>query len=347
MHALDISPVLEQFGLAPRPEQVSFLGQAGGLSGALFWRIATSDGEVCLRRWPSEHPSRERLQFIHAVLAHVAGEGIDFVAAPLRDRRGETIIEHAGHQWELTPWLAGRSDFELRPSRERLQQAMAALGRLHAALVTFPPSLGARGLPRGIADRTAQLRAIDDEALAKLAASIVEDDWHEAAERARQILVLCPKALDRVAERLRSVAALNVPLRPVLRDVWHQNVLFDGDRVTGIVDFGAMRTDHFAADLARLLGSMAADDVDAWRAGLAAYSQQRPFADSDASLLVAYDTSGILLGAWNWVQWLYTERRQFDDRSAVLRRLNHLLARLSRLADESRPTAAALAVLAR
>ncbi|HYH65864.1 MAG TPA: phosphotransferase, partial [Urbifossiella sp.] len=45
-----------------------------------------------------------------------------------------------------------------------------------------------------------------------------------------------------------------VPLQPCLVDVWPEHVRFDGDRVVGLIDFGAVQTDHVAADLARLFG---------------------------------------------------------------------------------------------
>ena len=59
-----------------QPSHIEPLGSAGGMSGAQFWRITAPRGTLCLRRWPIEHPSPERLQFIHAVLRHAAASGI-------------------------------------------------------------------------------------------------------------------------------------------------------------------------------------------------------------------------------------------------------------------------------
>jgi Ser/Thr protein kinase RdoA (MazF antagonist) len=47
-----------------------------------------------------------------------------------------------------------------------------------------------------------------------------------------------------------------VPLQPALRDILDEHVLFVGDQVTGIIDFGAMRIESVAGDIARLLGSL-------------------------------------------------------------------------------------------
>ena len=69
---------------------IESLGNAGGFSGARLWRIRSDDKCYCLRRWPREHPSRQRLSFIHRVLRHVASQGVEFVPIPLETRSGET-----------------------------------------------------------------------------------------------------------------------------------------------------------------------------------------------------------------------------------------------------------------
>jgi len=337
-------PVLAEFGLAVRQQCVQVLGQAGGLSGALLWRVAMPDGDLCLRRWPARHPTLERLSFIHAVLAHVDQAGINFVPVPKVDRSGRTIVEQSGHLWELTPWLPGQADYAIRPGPERLQAAMRALAQVHIAAASFPASLGAVGPAPGVGDRSEQLAALDDRTLVGLARSIVAGDWPVAAERARQIMLLVPRVMPRVVQLLRDSASLQVVLAPCLRDIWHENVLFEDRRVTGIVDFGALRIDNVATDIARLLGSMAADDLQGWRTGLAAYGEIRKITSTESQLVAAYDASGILLGGLNWVRWLYVESRLFDDRPRVERRLDHLLARLSSLAVDNSPAVAALAV---
>ena len=113
-------------------------------------------------------------------------------------------------------------------------------------------------------------------------------------------------------------------------DVWHDHVLFDGDRVTGLVDYGAMKTDHPAVDLARLLGSFIGDNAEGWTSGLNAYRKIRPFAAEEEGLARALDVSGTVIGAATWLRWLYHQSREFEDRAAAGRRLQSLTTRLER-----------------
>jgi len=145
-------------------------------------------------------------------------------------------------------------------------------------------------------------------------------------------MTLARLVLEPVRELLERVSLLHVPLQPCICDVWHDHVLFTGDRVTGLIDFSAMRIDSVAIDVARLLGSMAGDNHELWRVGLDAYHAARPLNDDERALVRPLDQSGALLAAVNWVAWLYREQRQFPDASAVARRLDEILSRLEALA---------------
>jgi homoserine kinase type II len=166
-----------------------------------------------------------------------------------------------------------------------------------------------------------------------LSKAIVESDWPELARLAREFTHRAPPALDRVAKRLESAVRCQVPLQPCIRDVWHDHVLFTGEQVSGLIDFGAMRVDNIACDIARLVGSFVADDVPKWSAAVAAYSSIRPLSDSERELVAAFDQSTVLLGGLNWVRWIYVEGRSFPDRRRVAERLSALLGRLRHLAS--------------
>src|SRR5688572_15466604 len=102
----EISSLLERYPIDCQPTQVEPLGSAGGMSGAQFWRIQAPRGVLALRRWPTEHPSPTRLEFIHAVIED-AGRTLDFLPVPITTRNGETFICDYRHLWDLAPWMPG------------------------------------------------------------------------------------------------------------------------------------------------------------------------------------------------------------------------------------------------
>jgi Ser/Thr protein kinase RdoA (MazF antagonist) len=79
-----------------------------------------------------------------------------------------------------------------------------------------------------------------------------------------------------------------------------------------------------------MLGSLAEDDDEAWRAGLSTYRGVRPFTAEEEGLARALDRTGMVLGVVNWLRWLYEEGRAFEDRTAAGRRLQTLLDRIER-----------------
>ena len=106
-----IQTIVRQYPSNFQPTHVEPLGAAGGMSGAQFWRIESPSGILVLRRWPSEHPSPDRLRFIHRVLFHATERGLPFLPTPIRTTTGESFVIYDGHLWELNPWMPGKADF--------------------------------------------------------------------------------------------------------------------------------------------------------------------------------------------------------------------------------------------
>ena len=121
---------------------------------------------------------------------------------------------------------------------------------------------------------------------------------------------------------------VRAPRQPCIRDIWHDHVLFQGDEVSGIVDFGALQSDHVACDISRLLGSLVGGDREDWTRGLAAYQVLRPLTADELMLVDAYDQSTVLLSGMNWIQWLAIEGRVFEDEERVQNRLDQIILRL-------------------
>ncbi len=315
------------------PSAAEAVRSANSFSGAALWRLATPRGPLCLRRWPAEHPSPDRLQFIQAVLWHVDQEGFSQVPLPLETQHHHGFIRHAGHLWELAPWLPGESDYRLHPSPERLNSAMQALARFHQAARTFPlPENGPIGSP-GLADRLLRLQGLLGGRLKLLRKAVLAGAWPELAERGRRLVELAAAVGPKLLPVLEQAGSLEVALEPCIRDVWHAHILFVGETVSGIVDFGAMRPENVAADVARLLGSLAGDDRAEWHGGLDAYQTVRRLTSDELTLVSAFDRSTVLLGGLQWLEWIYLEERQFADSAAVLARVDEFVRRLERLSQ--------------
>ena len=327
----DYRAVLAAYPADCQAVRVEELGSAGGFSGARFWRVASARGPLCLRRWPPEHPAVERLRFIQAVLRHVREEGFELAPVPIETLGGAGFVRHAGHLWELTPWMPGLADYHARPSAPRLEAALAALARFHVATQTFPPTDRDPAASPGIKERIERLRGLTAGGLIRLQTAVRAREVSRPSPldaRAERLFELFPPLADRVLENLTAAALVNVPLAPVIRDIWHAHVLFEGERVTGLIDFGGLRPDTVATDIARLLGSLVGDDQEAWRAGLAAYGRVRALSESESSLVPVFDQSTVLLSGFNWLTWIYLEGRQFEDIPAIVGRLDGTLARL-------------------
>ena len=307
------------------------LGSAGGMSGALFWRVEPVSGTYMLRRWPREHPSPERLRFIHSVLRHAAARGCDMLPVPVTTRTGETFVELAGYLWELAPLMLGTADYEREPTSEKLRAAMRALATFHRCTSDFPP----QPHPRESAPlrHLARLRELRPAKIGELAAVVRDEVWPELAAPARRFLAALPRAIPRAIAQLEPFERVPLPQQPCLRDIWHDHVLFTGDRVTGLVDFGAVDFDTPATDIARLLGSLADAGDDAartWSAGIAAYISVRPLSNDELRAAYALDASAPILAGCNWIRWIHGEGREFEDHARVLLRFQRILAKALR-----------------
>ncbi len=315
------------------PHDCEPLSPADSFSGAALWRLQTPRGLLCLRRWPAEHPTPKRLEFVQAVLWHVDQEGFQQIPLPLETRHHHGFVRHAGHLWELTPWLPGAADYRAHPSPTRLANAMRVLAAFHQAARTFPlAETGPIGSP-GIAERALRLQGLLGGRLSRLRAAATSNHWVELAPKALRLLSLAELVGPRVLPTLEAAGGLDVDLQPCIRDVWHPHVLFEGDEVSGLVDFGSMRPENVAADVARLLGSLAGDDADAWRHGLEAYRAVRPLSNDERALVTAFDRSTVLMGGVQWLEWIYLEGRQFARPANVLARLDEFLGRLDQLSQ--------------
>jgi Ser/Thr protein kinase RdoA (MazF antagonist) len=318
--------ILKGFPSIPPTAKIEPLGMAGGLSGAHFWRINAPHGKFILRRWPVEHPSRDRLAWIHRLLEHVHRQGFRIVPVPLKTESGETFIELDDHLWELAPWLPGKADYHVSRNLEKLRAAMVTLATFHRAAASFP--IDAAPKTNAVQKRLQRLREFSPSEIATLDDAIEPAIWPDLTALARTAIKRLPAAIAKAHTRLSQVESVNFALQPCIRDIWHDHVLFTGSDVTGLIDFGAAGVDMPAGDVARLLGSLAEDERDRWQVGLGAYMSVRPLTPDELTAIPALDAAATVIAQTNWIRWIYVERRQFENQAQVITRFASLTQRL-------------------
>lgn len=322
----EVRDLLDRYPPACRPvDEPEAMGGAGGLSGSRLWRFRSGQGPLVLRLWPPHGPGRAHLERVHGWL--IAAGDLGFIPVPVADRSGRTLQDAAGGLWELAPWMPGAPDDARPPSSGRVGAAMAAMAAFHARLG------GERriGVSPGLAHRHAAVVHLIGGGLDGLERAIrrAADD---SAPSALRWAALARAVAPGLVGPLRDAASRPSPLQPCLRDARPEHFLFDGDRVTGLVDFGAMDVDGVAGDIARLLGEWNEDDPAARAEALAAYERVRPLDAGEAALIDAFAAAADLLVGDRWIRWHYVEGRRFDDPSAAARGIARGLAHLERRA---------------
>lgn len=339
----DLGKILQRYPAEYRPDPAQPpQSPSGGFSGAAIWKIEALAGPCALRATRTSEVDRFRLAELHRLIVHVRAGGFTQMPAPVATSAGETFFESDGCIWQLEPWMPGTADYAAHPSPARLAAALQCLARWHVAAARFVPRKSgsewfstAAALPSpGLARRLGQIANWDVRACAQVRNQLGSFAWHEFASLGRDILDQFQKLAPSITARLKVGMHAAVPLQPCLRDVWHDHVLFTGDDVTGLIDPHVARSDNVATDLARLLGSLAADDRHAWDAGLQAYQLVRPLSFDELALVELFDQTSVLLAGMTWLEWCCLQGRSFADRDRVVTRLQIILARMKHLATK-------------
>jgi homoserine kinase type II len=341
--------VVSEFLIPVAAERYRQLGGDGGLSGAKVWQVMGEGQEYCLRQWPKPHPSVSKLTEIHRCMFFARSKGLETVPAIIRPRMGrpiameprfgESFIEAEGLFWELSYWLQGKADYWLEPSEERLKSACRALGQLHAAWRDLAPHGDANAigmqLAPAIMDRIWRLQALTPTAIEELGAALqkfVNETWaRDGATILQQIAPLKPTFL----ADLTYWSKYTFPCQYVMRDIWHDHVLFQGTKCSGLIDYGAVRIDTVATDLVRMLGSLtkSAPNMD-WQTGLIEYQRENRLNENELGILEVLYRSSVLLSGVQWIRWLAVDELQFPGKETFVKQ------RLAELATGAQAIAA-------
>jgi hypothetical protein len=158
----------------------------------------------------------------------------------------------------------------------------------------------------------------------------ISDTERELIDRTRRVR----DAQDKVFGQLEQLLAWRFTWEVCLRDVHREHVLFEDERVSGLIDFGSVGFDTPAVDLARYLSSFARFSPT-WLDGdgVPGSSLREVGLDKEAwhQLVLVLVVTGTMAGCLQWKQWIVDEHRSFPDRSAALERWHDRLEFLETL----------------
>ncbi|MBY0460809.1 MAG: aminoglycoside phosphotransferase family protein [Gemmataceae bacterium] len=313
--------VIEHF--QPHPDALSWVRASDGFSGAVVWRgdDPTGTPRVALKRWQPEMTA-ERLRQVHGWLGRAAH--LPFIPTPLAGRFGLTAVLVEGHLWDAVPWMPG-TPLE-SPTAKDVRQACEAVAALHRAW-------GAEADPRPAPAVRNRIRVLEEH---RAADAIRARGRPGIAPELDELLRACAAVVGEqtgpALDALRVWEGERFHLRPCVRDLRGEHVLFGDGRVTGVVDFGAVAVDHPAVDLARLLSDLTPHRPDLFEAGLSAYRAAGGELDCPDDWVRLLARTGVICSLAGWrVRLLKPGARPVSSPAAVAGRLRDLLGRAGAL----------------
>ena len=300
--AEELDALIARYGVG---SLVSAKGIAEGVENSNYL-VDTTRGRFILTLYEKRVDEGD-LPFFLALLDHLADSG-NPVPRALKDAQGVQVQRVAGRPACLIEFLPGVS--ATRPIPAQARAAGVALGRMHVALRSFPLS---RPNSLGLAA------------------------WHALAARCgNQLDQIAPGLGARVTEELAWLDAhwpATLPGAVVHADLFPDNVLMLGDRVTGLIDFYFSCTEVRAWDLAVMHSAWAfAPDYDAMvgDALVAGYDTQHPLLPEERAAFPALARGAclrfLLTRAWDWLNTPADALVTRKDPLAFLHRLDHYAA---------------------
>ena len=248
-------------------------GIQGGIENTNYF-LTTDQGEWVLTLF--ERLSFEQLPFYLYLMKHLAQAGIPVPDPQSETRSGDILLKACGKPAAIVNKLAGKS--QLAPQPVHCAAVGEMLARMHLAGQDYnrhQPNL--RGLSWWNETVPVVLPHLGEEAAALLRAEIAYQN-HVAA----------------------SPAYAALPRGPVHADLFRDNVMFEGDKLTGFFDFYFAGVDTWLFDLAVCLNDWCIDhatgahDAERAKAMLAAYQAVRPLKAAERELLNAQLRAGAL-----------------------------------------------------
>ncbi|MBK6602193.1 MAG: homoserine kinase [Betaproteobacteria bacterium] len=206
---------LTRYAVGTLVEQVPI---ASGIENTNYF-VTTTRGRWVLTLF--ERLPAEELPFYLNLMAHLARAGVA-CPAPAPDRSGALFGMLNGKPAGLTQRIDGAPI--VTPDAAHCAAVGEALGRLHLASASYRSRLGNRRGPAW---------------------------WRQAARAVRPYVSAEQNELLAAELRLQTgFGKVTMPKGAIHGDLFCDNVLFSGERVAGLIDFGFAATDFYAYDLA-------------------------------------------------------------------------------------------------
>ncbi len=319
--------VLTQFCcLADQPVDslaVQSLGNNGGFSGSQLFRVATHSGSLLLRKLPrTGNPYGKRQIWIHQVIEHCFQNGCWFLACPEKSVAGATLVNFNDSLWQAERWIEGEASYESNPSNSKLDSIFGSLTQFHEISSKFSSKLGPVPAVRNRISRLHQLADIRSEEIRQSLQVRPAPLKARLFPLAIQVCELFHRFRDPVAHDLNQLSDQNLRLVPCFRDIWHDHLLFEGEKLNGIVDYGALDIDHPATDISRLSVSLASDDPSSFPNAYEAYRRHANLSDLEVELGFTLNRANILMSSMNWIDWIYRQERTFDSHELIEKRMS-------------------------
>lgn len=229
-------------------------GIASGITNTNYF-VTTDSGRYVLTLF--EKNTAEELPYFLDLMAHLADHGIP-CPHPVADVSGHYLGSLSGKPAALVTCLSGRSLDH--PGLAHCAAVGAVLARMHLAGQAFATHMDN---PRG------------------------PHWWHATAATVLPFLDDAQRALlERELAYQDSLRHLQLPRGVIHADLFRDNVLFDGERLTGLIDFYYACNDVLAYDLAITVNDWCTQpdgtlDTARTRALLAAYHGERTLTDAE------------------------------------------------------------------
>ena len=316
-----IEPVAAEYNLGSNFKATP-LENAGGFGGSSIWKIESGGICFCLKRWPANFSDPSRIEWIHRVLIFAHANGCPELVLPIENKSAKTFVKHDNKYWELNRWVDGQPASRAPLNETQIKSAVRFLARFHQATaryhLNFAPSNNLTLIRNRLFQIDEELEQIDESI--ELQSIIPMEDWTAYKQYA-------PLLARDISRFVFPYSESRMPVQPVVRDIRDEHLYFENDKLSAVIDFGAMRIDSVSCDLSRMLGSFFADEAKRIHDGLDDYSAIRQLSHVEREIVMPMNHAAVILGIINWLNWLLIEKRKFDSMEVVKSRIQNLFAR--------------------